>query len=739
MRSYTSETLILENNSIKNMLHSSDTELLLSQIDLHQIEEDRPCDRKTEVAKYIKPEFKLELDDGDVYRSYILSGEYYELGRDTSSSILVSNEYISSHHATLRRIYNPDLLSGFTYQIIDGNGSSKLSTNGIFVNGKKVHKHNLESGDLIRLGPSVEAKFTDISLSNTNDNLSYSQSSSVSDLISYSIIDPAIVTDINGNIINLNRSSESKLGYELKEVLGYNLLDILFSGPWKEAFYCILSRFSQTQDSSLLGRWNNVEAFSKNGNSFLAEVSINCINANGMILLSFIIRDVTQNNLKKTQILHKIYEDPLTGLGNRRLFLKRLEAIFEESKNTISKRFAVLFIDLDRFKVVNDTFGHNVGDELLINVAHRLKNCLRDTDVIARQGGDEFTVLIEGEDIADSISQIASRLSDLMNQPYTIFDQQLVVTASIGVLLSSDCYSNTDEILRDADFAMYNAKSSGKATFTIFDNNIGKQASQSLRIDNDLRYAVDRKELFLEYQPIVSLASGKLLSFEALIRWNHPEQGLISPAEFIPIAENNGTITNIGYWVLHEACQQLKTWKDRHKNAEQISISVNLSIKQLEHPRIVEDICNILNETGLEPKYLKIEITETLLMENIHDTGSKLSELKKMGIQIHIDDFGTGYSSFRYLHELSVNALKIDKSFIDKLEEGGSGFKITQSIISLARVLGIKVIAEGVESSEQIKHLLSMKCDQVQGYYFSKPLNSEYAEIYLADKISTIL
>ena len=721
------------------MLHSSDTELLLSQIDLHQIEEEQLRTGKTEVAKYIKPEFKLELDDGDVYRSFILSGEYYEVGRDASSSILISNEYISSHHATLRRIKKSDLVSGYTYQIIDGNGTSKLSTNGIFVNGEKIHKHNLESGDLIRLGPSVQARFTDISLSAVTENTSYSQSSSISDLTSYSIIDPAIVTDIYGNIINFNCSAESKLGYELTEALGHNLLDILFSGPWKEAFSCILSRFSQTQDSSLLGRWNNVEALSRNGNSFIAEISINSINANGILLLSFIIRDVTQNNLKKTEILHKIYEDPLTGLGNRRLFLKRLEDIFQESKNANANRFAVLFIDLDRFKVVNDTFGHNVGDELLINVAHRLKNCLRDTDVIARQGGDEFTVLIEGDDIADSISHIASRLSDLMNQPYMIFDQKLVVTASIGVLLSSDRYSNTDEMLRDADFAMYNAKSSGKATFTIFDNNIGEQASQSLRIDNDLRYAVDRKELFLEYQPIVSLASGKLLSFETLIRWNHPEQGLISPAEFIPIAENNGTIIDIGYWVLHEACHQLKTWQVRHKHAKQVSISVNLSIKQLEHSQIVENVSNILNETGLAAKYLKIEITETLLMENIHDISSKLNELKKMGVQIYIDDFGTGYSSFRYLHDLSVDALKIDKSFIDKLEEGASGFKITQSIISLARVLGIKVIAEGVESSAQITHLLSMKCDQVQGYYFSKPLNSEYAEIYLADQIATIL
>ena len=348
------------------------------------------------------------------------------------------------------------------------------------------------------------------------------------------------------------------------------------------------------------------------------------------------IKDITTNNIKKSQILNKIYEDSLTGLGNRRYFLKRLDAAFSDSREGNKEGFAVLFVDLDRFKTVNDTLGHNIGDKLLIEVANRLKECLRETDTIARQGGDEFTVLLEGEDVESSIVRIACRLSDSLNQPYTILNHELVVTASIGVLLSSDNYENTEEMLRDADFAMYRAKTSGKGKYIIFDPKFGEQASQSLRIEKDLRYAIENNELYIDYQPIISLSSGKLTSFEALIRWNHPKLGSISPAEFIPIAENTGTIVSIGRWVLQKACEQIKLWQVRYPEAKNVGISVNLSIRQIEHPSIVDDITNILTQTKLAPKHLKIEITETLLMENIQDAVSKLNALRKLGVQVYI-------------------------------------------------------------------------------------------------------
>ena len=715
------------------MTYTSETELLLSQIDLHQLEESLAPVESTEIANHIKPEFKLEIDDGNSYRSYVLSGEYYDIGRDNSCLITIADQYISGHHAILRRIYDSGIAGGFTYQIIDGKGEGLYSTNGIFVNEERIQKHNLKSGDVIKLGPKVKAKFSEIPFAAEKHVGNSSEFSIGSDLTSYSIIDPFIVTDIKGNVVDFNCAAESKLGYSPEDVMGLQLLDLLFAEPWKESFHYILSRFAINRDSSILGRWNNVEVLFKKGDSFSAEVSINCVNVNKATFLAFTIRDVTKNNQRKNQILHKIYEDPLTGLGNRRLFLKRLESIFSESKNGGEQNFALLYIDLDGFKTINDTLGHNIGDELLIKVALRLKKCLRDDDVIARQGGDEFTILLEGEEVASSVDHIAGRLSDFLNKPYIISNNKVIVTASIGVLVSHHRYNNIDEMLRDADFAMYSAKSQGKGRYIVFNSSLGEQTSQSFNIERDLCFALEREELFIEYQPIISSHSHKLTGFEALVRWQHPTLGRVSPTDFIPIAEKNGTIIDIGLWVLRQACTQLKCWQSVYKHVEDVSISVNLSIKQLEHPKIVDDVACIINEVSLDPRCLKIEITESNLMDNISDASRKLSQLKEMGIEVYIDDFGTGYSSLKYLNELSVNALKIDKSFVDKLEGGGSGLKLAQSIIYIARALGIKTIAEGVENSEQLACLLSMECDQVQGYFFSKPMNAEYAEAYLAD------
>lgn len=713
------------------MTYTSETELLISQIDLHQLEEGLESKEQTQIAEHITSEFKLEIDDGSNYRSYILSGDYYDIGRDADCSISICNQYISSHHAILRRIYKTDLASGFTYQIIDGKKDGHLSTNGVYVNEERVHKHNLKSGDTIKLGPEVKVKFDVISVTTAKESSKPSKFPISSDLTSYSIIDPFIVTDIEGKIVDCNCAAAGKLGYQIEEIIGVQILNILFADPWKESFQYILSKFTRDHDSSILGRWNNVEVLLKNGDYFSAEVSINSVKTNQDPLLTFTFRDITKNNLRKTQILHKIYEDPLTGLGNRRLFIKRLESVFADSKINRKEKFALLYIDLDGFKAINDTLGHNIGDELLIKVALRLKKCLRDDDVIARQGGDEFTILLEGDEIANSVEQIASRLSDFLNQPYIISNQKVVVTASIGVLVSHERYTNIDEMLRDSDFAMYSAKSQGKGKYIIFNSSLGQQVAQSFSLDRELCFALQRDELFLEYQPIIDPKSGNLTSFEALIRWRHPERGRISPAEFIPIAEKNGTIIDIGIWVLRKACQQLKTWQTKFKHLNQVSVSVNLSIKQLEHRNIVNDIFSIVEDIDLEPSCLKIEITESHLMNNVEDANLKLSKLAEMGIEIYIDDFGTGYSSLKYLNDLSVNALKIDKSFIDKLEEGESGLKLAQSIVYLARALGIQAIAEGVETSNQLACLLSMGCDRVQGFFFSKPMSAEHAETYL--------
>ncbi len=388
--------------------------------------------------------------------------------------------------------------------------------------------------------------------------------------------------------------------------------------------------------------------------------------------------------------------------------------------------FAVIFLDCDRFKIINDSLGHLVGDQLLIQVAKRLLKCLRPGDIVARLGGDEFAILLENVKDVNDATRIAHRINQELMQPFSLMGHMVYISASIGIALNSQNCHQPEDLLRNADTAMYRAKALGKARYEVFDTTMHAQAQARLQLETALRQALDRNEFYLNYQPIISLTTNQGIGFEALVRWQHPEQGIISPADFIPVAEETGLIIPLSQWILREACTQMKVWQERFPACQSLTMSVNLSRKQLSQPDLAEQIESILQKTGLKASSLKLEVTETGLMNEYEETAAIiLSQIKELGVQLSLDDFGTGYSSLSCINSFPIDTLKLDRAFVNNMTLSNKNADIVRAIISLAHGLGIKVTAEGVETSEQLSQLQVLKCDYAQGYYFSKPLSSE--------------
>jgi diguanylate cyclase (GGDEF)-like protein/PAS domain S-box-containing protein len=447
------------------------------------------------------------------------------------------------------------------------------------------------------------------------------------------------------------------------------------------------------------------------------------------------VLNITAQKEAEAQLIHDVYHDSLTGLPNRALFVERLERSLELTKLNSDYKFAVLFLDIDRFKVINDSLGHMIGDQLLMSVARRLERCLRAGDIVARLGGDEFTILLDGIKDLNDVTNLANRINAALTKTFNIGGKEVYSTVSIGIALSNSTCKEPEQLIRDADIAMYRAKASGKARYAIFDESMYTQAAQLLQLEMDLRRAIERQEFQVYYQPIVSLETYKINGFEALLRWQHPELGFVSPERFIPLAEETGMIVPIGYWVLREACRQMRTWQLRSATNPPLTISVNISSKQFSHPHLIEQIRQILQDTGLEGSSLKLEITETVLMENSDSATAMLLQLRQMGIQLHIDDFGIGYSSLSYLHRFPSSALKIDRSFVSNIGANGENLEIVQAIISLAHSLNIDVIAEGLETMEQLRQLQIKQCQHAQGYIFSQPLDSKSVDTLIASNL----
>lgn len=446
------------------------------------------------------------------------------------------------------------------------------------------------------------------------------------------------------------------------------------------------------------------------------------------------LTDITSRKRTEKQLLHDALHDALTDLPNRALFMDRLGRATERCKRNEDYLFAVVFLDLDRFKIVNDSLGHAVGNQLLVAIARRLQACIRAEDTVARLGGDEFVILLEDIETASDATRVAERIQMELAQPCNLGGHEMFITASIGIALSSTGYEQPEDILRDADAAMYRAKALGKSRYEMFDISMHAQAVALLKLETDLRHAIERQEFEIHYQPIVSLKNNRLSGFEALIRWRHPQRGLVSPGEFIPAAEETGLINPIGWWVLRESCRQMRTWQQQFSIQPLLTISVNLSGKQLTQPDVVERVEQILQETGIDPSTLKLEITESSIMEHAESTIAMLQRLKALGVQLSIDDFGTGYSSLSYLYRFPVDALKIDRSFVNKMDIELEKLELVRTIATLAWNLSMDVVAEGVENQSQLSHLKALGCEYAQGYFFSKPVDRVMTEQLIAER-----
>ncbi|MBA2735048.1 MAG: EAL domain-containing protein [Acidobacteria bacterium] len=540
------------------------------------------------------------------------------------------------------------------------------------------------------------------------------------------------LVDTDGRWVKVNRSLCEMVGYSEEELLASNFQTITHEDDLGD----MVSQVSNLIEGRESTYQMELRYKHKRGHIVWALLSVTVIrdSLTKSINLIFQIQDITDRKRAEERLHHEAFHDGLTGLPNRALFMDHLKLSVERGKRRDDRLFAVLFLDLDRFKVINDSLGHMVGDQLLVGIARRLEICLRPGDTVARLGGDEFTVLLEDLMMVTEAIEVADRLQKALALPFNLNGHEVFATVSIGIALSSTGYDRPEEVLRDADTAMYRAKMLGKARHEVFDKTMHARAMNLLQMEADLRHAIERKEFILHYQPIVALDTGTISGFEALIRWHHPERGFVSPDEFIPIAEETGLIIPIGHWVLEEACRQIHVWQEQYPQYPPLQISVNLSGKQFINANLINQIRYILKETCVEPHSLKLEITESMVMENVETAIDMLKQLRTLGIELSIDDFGTGYSSLSYLHRFPISTLKVDRSFVSRMSDNNENAEIVRTILMLARSLKMDVVAEGVETQDQLMQLAMLECEYGQGYYFSKPLDIAGASKLLAER-----
>lgn len=524
----------------------------------------------------------------------------------------------------------------------------------------------------------------------------------------------------DGTLLHINPAWRKILGYPTSELVGKSLNDLTHpedQAKNRSEAKRLNKGHNSSYESRLMCEDGSFRWISWNATPFVSEE------------ISYVVgRNITERKVAERVLEHNALFDTLTNLPNRTQFMNHLQKAIQQYEEDSSRGFAMLFLDLDRFKIINDGLGHLIGDKLLIAIADRIKNVLRPGDIVARLGGDEFTLLIHNVKTVSDATTVAERIQKVLSNPFKLDNYEVFTSASIGIIIADKTKRTPEDFLRDADSAMYRAKDSGKARYEIFDQAMFTRNMNLLQVETDLRKAIERDEFRVFYQPIVSLQTSELKEFEALIRWQHPHRGLVSPLEFIEIAEETGLIIPIGKWILEEACRQTKEWKTLLPNQHNLTISVNLSSKQLMHPALHSQVVEVLEKTQLNPKSLKLEVTESIVMENAETALNVLNELTSLGISISTDDFGTGYSSLSYLHQFPFKRIKIDRSFIGKMDTDVKSEAIVRTILMLADNLGFEVVAEGIENINQLKKLQTLGCAYGQGYLFSKPVNERDAE-----------
>ena len=551
--------------------------------------------------------------------------------------------------------------------------------------------------------------------------------------------DAMVIVDESGRIVLVNSQTERLFGYARDELIG-ELVEMLVPERFASEHPKHRKAFAVDPQARPMGSDLDLYARRKDGTEFPVEISLGPLETEEGTLISSAIRDVTERKLARDALTYQARHDSLTGLPNRGLFLDRLEHAIDRAKRSHSM-LAVLFLDIDDFKLVNDTLGHEAGDRLLVEMTPRLRGALRPGDTVARFGGDEFVVLCEDLSSELDATRIAERIAFACSRPVTLGPHQHLVTISGGVVVVDRGSSTATELLRDADAAMYRAKATGKGRVELFDLSMRERLIERIAIESDLRLAVERNEFRLHYQPVISLDDGEIIGVEALLRWQHPERGLMEPAQFMPIAESTGLIVPIGEWAIEEACRQAAGWRDaRGPGQPPLTVSVNISPRQIARSKLAASITRILNRTGLEPGLLDLEITESVLLDAVEASTKALRELKAIGVRIVLDDFGTGYASLSYLKRFTIDALKIDRSFVDGLGRDPENGAIVNAVLGMARALDVGVTAEGVETRDQLARLRASGCAFAQGYLFSEPIPGddvpELVEAALAGMLS---
>jgi diguanylate cyclase (GGDEF)-like protein/PAS domain S-box-containing protein len=549
--------------------------------------------------------------------------------------------------------------------------------------------------------------------------------------------DVVMVLDADSTIRYMSPSVERVLNYAANALEGArltglihpedkaNVLQFLSASGRESDGHPALTEFRMRHRDDF---WLNVEALRTN--------LLHDENVRGIVLNT---RDVSERKAFEEQLAHQAFHDSVTGLANRALFKDRVEHALERQGRD-GDPVTVLFMDLDDFKTINDSLGHAAGDHLLGEVGDRVKSTLRMADTAARLGGDEFAILLEdGGDGVDA-AELAARILARLEGPFHLEGKEVFVRASIGIASADRSRTSgpegAEELLRNADVAMYMAKEAGKGRYQVFEPAMHDTALKRLELKADLQRAVDNDEFILHYQPIIVLASGEIEGLEALVRWKHPHRGMVAPLDFIPLAEETGLIVEIGLWVLREACTKAKELQERFPMSPPLHMSVNLSARQLQRPEIVDEVAASLMHSGLDPSSLVLEITESVMMQDMELSILRLQELKALGVKLAVDDFGTGYSSLNYIRRFPVDILKVDKSFVDGVNEGGEESALTAAIIELAGILKLRPVAEGIERADQLDRLLALKCDLGQGFYFAKPLPMEGIEDLLTARKS---